>query len=1140
MRFGQKAKIRKIGTLQQTQRHETTLHSGTRYFALKEEFLERERDERGLFVGFSLHTFAIRMMRLSSMGSGGGGNSSTSNLSASAPPFTVDRLNPKPNSNPLLHFSDSPYVVEPFSHPSQYAHLSAPRAEPAIDSSEIISVPVSDGYRFSASASVSPSSTRTQWSAHNSAYGGDVKPYYNPYVPPLVGEESLLAKDEGSRYNVALTSGLGVTSQHDYTRSLFDMEYGPRWADSLGLDDGKRAKRSEFDGKFSSEKQYVGGSHGYENQPYRGGRGSENRNKFKEDSGVLYKNLNQVSDREAYTGSSSTGYMEDKSCLEQQLGFFHYDSSKTLLTASSSPYPESYPSVISCAMQKDFPNYQNSHDPYEKCVRPVDTPFPGRVSVTRSSPTVVIRPPPATNWNLGQGTASRKPAGNHIVNSDYANPSKPKDSGLKPNSKPKDDSFETSLFKFSKQENAPPISSISVKELSSPLHSKDTSDCKIKPTLGSQIPDVNVLSAFTLTGDNIQVVNSTVESSEFIDHHNTAVDSPCWRGAPSSQFSMFDIEAGNSNHVKIYLDEHYGFGHGEHQSLLSTVDSNRVFSEKVECNMGNENECGKTGETLGLEKTLDAICSTTEQILLDGTTDRVWIPPATRSKGVELSGGPNMMTKELNLLNNLTSVFDLKVSDTKHLFGEDGAGMAVNDVSEGAAVAVHAAEKVLASPASQEDATEQTTVPDPGLDVPAIVKTIHSLSELLQFHISSDVCSLGEENTETLKHVISSLNTCLSRKGVQAHAANNPEPKDPVGETSGILGESSSMGIISGVPYTKCEASNSCTEPNYLPFHKGERNCIFPGKKDEISPIILPLRDDLHITGDDDMAKAIKKVLEQNFHINEDMHSQALLFKSLWLESEAKLCSISYKARFERMKIQMEEIKLKASKANEDIAEMTSEHCMSPDPITVSELTPEARGGTFPKPTSPNNSTSVMSRHADGIEASVLARFNILKCREENPKPINTEEQQQSVMVAGKHADSVIARFNILKSREENSKLISVDEEKPPQVVNDEFSGEKYFLPRISGQSEDEALDVALQPDFQCATGSLSGGKFNSYFERAGYESPIEYGISVANDPAIHLVKGGSRTINENNSGWRDSSSSEWEHVLKEDFSWKN
>lgn len=205
------------------------------------------------------------MMGLSSMGygggGGGGGNLSTSNLSASAPPFTVDRLNPKPNSNPMMHYSDSPYCAEPFSHSSQYPHLSAPRAEAAIDASEMISVPASDDYRFSASASV------------NSGYGGDVKPYYSPYVSSLIGEDSLLAKDEGSRdsrYSVAPTRGLTATSQHDYTQSLFDLEYGSHWVDGLGFDDGKRAKRSEVDGKFSSEKLFLGASHGYENQLYRG------------------------------------------------------------------------------------------------------------------------------------------------------------------------------------------------------------------------------------------------------------------------------------------------------------------------------------------------------------------------------------------------------------------------------------------------------------------------------------------------------------------------------------------------------------------------------------------------------------------------------------------------------------------------------------------------------------------------------------------------------------------------------------------------------------------------------------------------------------------------------------------------------
>ncbi|KAI3457925.1 hypothetical protein Pfo_014588 [Paulownia fortunei] len=1106
------------------------------------------------------------MMGLGPMGSGAGGansSSSTSNLSALAPPFTVDRLNPKPNSNPLVNYSDSPYAVEPFSHAWQYARPSAPRPELVIDSTGITSVPLSDDYRFSASASISPSSTHwsvlspvTKPSVSAFAYGGEVKPYYSPYVPPLVGDDSLFVEDGGPRYNVVPTSGLSVTSQIDYTQSLFDLEYGPRWVDSLGFDDGKRAKRVELDGSFLSEKANVGGSHSYKNQLNQGlcslckllccnsgGCGTENRNKSKEDSGVSYQKFNQVSDREVHTGSLGVGLMEDKSCLEQNVGFFPYDSNKTHIPASSSTYAESYPSVLSCEMYKNFSNIQNSCSPFEKCVRPVDTPFTGPASVMRSSPAVVIRPPPVTNGNLGQSIVSRKPArsdnvgGGHSVDFDHSNPSKRKDSGLKPSSEIKEDSFETNLFNFSMLGNGF-ISSTSVKELQNPMLSRDPFDRKIKTRFGSQLPDINVLGGFAMACDNVQVVNSTEDSSDFIDHHNPAVDSPCWKGAPSSQISPFDVEAGNSNHVKKKLDECYGFDHEEHQNLPSIVDSNRVFSEKVgEGNKNNENECARNGVVLALERTLDAICSSKEQNVLDDANGRVWISTMTSSKGVEISDDANMPRKESGLLNNLTSGFDMKVSDTKDLIGEEGAGMTLNDVSEGGAVAVHAAEKVLASPASQEDATESTIPPDPKLNVPTMIKAIHNLSELLLFHLSSDTCSLEEENTGTLKHIISNLDSCLSKKIIQA--TNKPEPNNPVGDTSEKLGESRDVGTISGSPRMTNEAPNSHFKLDYRHMHEEEKNYIFSGKKDEKSPNFSPLRDDLDITRDDDMAKAIKKVLEENFHLNEEMHSQALLFKSLWLEAEAKLCSISYKARFDRMKIQMEEIKLKAPKENEDIAETMSRVCISPDPITASELIPKAHECKIPKPTLGNVSISSTSGHADDIEALVMARFNILKSREDNPKPINSEEEQQPEMVDGEHAGSIMARFNILKSREENSKSICIEEEQQSKMIDGEFAGEKYLGPCIRSQSEDETLNVALKPHFLHQTDSLGEGRFGSYVDGDGYESLNEFHLSVTNDPIIHSFKN-SWMINQNNSGWHDSSTSDWEHVLKDDFSWKN
>ena len=60
--------------------------------------------------------------------------------------------------------------------------------------------------------------------------------------------------------------------------------------------------------------------------------------------------------------------------------------------------------------------------------------------------------------------------------------------------------------------------------------------------------------------------------------------------------------------------------------------------------------------------------------------------------------------------------------------------------------------------------------------------------------------------------------------------------------------------------------------------------------------------------------QAIKKVLTENFHENEEAHPQVLLYKNLWLEAEAALCSINYMARYNNMKIEIEKCKLDSEK----------------------------------------------------------------------------------------------------------------------------------------------------------------------------------------------------------------------------------
>ncbi|KAL6508255.1 hypothetical protein OROHE_021797 [Orobanche hederae] len=975
------------------------------------------------------------MMRLGPMGSGAGGNSSssTSNLSALAPPFTVDRLNPKPNSNPNLHYSDPLYTAEPYSHGWPYASPSAPIPELAFESTGVNRVPSSDDYRTISPASThwSPLNSGTKTSASAVAYGGtEVKHYYSPYVPPLVGgEDSLLVEDGESNYDVGPILGPSLKSQIDYTSILWDVNYEAPWVDNMGFDDGKRAKREELDGSFF-EKANLGGSgpHSYGNQLSVGGFCTEkNKKKSTEDSGVSYKKLNHASDGEIHTGSASVLRTKDKSCHEQNLGFVPYDSNQTCTSEYISTYPEPY--------YKNFLNEQNS---IEKFVKRVDKPIIGPVSATMSSPTVVIRPPPATNGKSGQRTFSRKLA--RFENVECA------DFCSKPNSQIKEGSFQTNLFDIPKQGNG----LISSSELASPLDSRDPFDLKIKARFEPQLPEVNILGGFNMACDSsiVQAVNST---------DNVQVDSPCWKGASSlSQFSSIDMEASNLNHAKKNMDEYFGLDLEEHQKNLSVIDTSQDFSEKARERIKNieKNECG-------------AICSTKEHSLFDGV------------KGIKTGN-------------------DTKSSKIECL------------ISEGA-VAVHAAEKVLASPASQEEAAEHTMLPYRKLNVPTVLRAMHNLSELLLFHLSSDTCFLEKENTETIENIIRNLYSCLNDNANEASKKLEPN--------------SAAVGHASDKSPKLHDVGTTLGSPQHM--HEEEKEYRFSGKKDEKSPILSSLGDDLDVTRDDDMTKAIKKVLEENFKWNEEKHSRAFFYRNLWLDAEAKLCSVSYKARFDRMKIQMEQINMKAPQGIDDTEEILSEICN-----TASELGLKGHDGPILKSTIQNLPFS-MSGPPDGVESSVMARFNILKSREENVKPINTEDEQQKPKMVDndEHGDSVTTRFNILKSREENSaKLISTDEVRQSKMIAGGFSSSDWCVgPCIISPPEVENFNVGPKE-----------GAFGPYARGAGYGTLEEFNLSVTNDPVVRSFTNGRMMMEQSSLGRRDSSSSDWEHVMKDDLSWKN
>ena len=56
--------------------------------------------------------------------------------------------------------------------------------------------------------------------------------------------------------------------------------------------------------------------------------------------------------------------------------------------------------------------------------------------------------------------------------------------------------------------------------------------------------------------------------------------------------------------------------------------------------------------------------------------------------------------------------------------------------------------------------------------------------------------------------------------------------------------------------------------------------------------------------------QSIKNILASNFPDGEENHPQTLLYKSLWLETEAALCSSACMARYSRIKSEIDNLKL--------------------------------------------------------------------------------------------------------------------------------------------------------------------------------------------------------------------------------------
>ncbi|XP_043715670.1 uncharacterized protein LOC122664051 isoform X2 [Telopea speciosissima] len=1151
---------------------------------------------------------------------GHGSSASSSNLSPLAQPFTVDRSLPKPNLNPLVPLGEDPYsysyrpafdnwlhlhphtsLPDSFSSPNSYSesdsihvpNLSRVSNHGHYGSQSITSFGTHMKPKTATSSVVSFPYDQQQSDSIRTTFV-EAKPYYPQYPSAAIHDETspvVLNESACDMLSVSNFAPLDENYHTGYTGS-FSVGYMDQWSGFCdGLPDEEQGRRKGLDGN-----SFVSGNHGTVSITEK----SFLKQGTLASEGLTAKSVD-ISAWKSSSGLRGTGWIDDRcSLLSEGTARVSPDFSRPGVLGPASMLQEAhFPEEPSPASDmKTWSSLFPDTASYERCFTQLDScttdPVVSYVPVTNSNPTLLfgaradgtnasaLLTSPSRNVNFNQQP------GDVFDNDESAGgiTSNIKEPFIQTSSKGKEAYGHTCVGindyvvvdSFPLKNNAPykqkhlVVDSIELLKGNSEFqanHFKLSDSC-------------NIVSGGAGTADFAN------RSSETFDQFNPAVDSPCWKGALSSHQSPFgvavvmspylpvkDFECCNSSNLEgsrtlaVNADEAVAVSsqkeggdlvpdekaHGKDclSSLskgLSSVD-NFPF---VEDGLKDSVKAAPYHSKVNIES--EILCSDGIQEL---TQPRKEHGPSIYSKRISELKPPHM--KQISHWNNITSA-ELSTSEATVVnFGMDTKDPAQDGSS---CVQFHAVEHASSLPffaasvpvglAKLVDGASdtETEYPVAKSNIWLLVNAMYNLSELLLSSCFRDVEALKEQDHEVLRHIINNLDACLSKK-VGLMRPPMPQLQFPESSTS-CLRKLTDPQKVSGT----CRSQvNSVEAVNVLSQHglEGKTHSTVSSKQGNKLEDFVSMEDETGIEIDNDMTQAIKKIMKEKLG-NEETHPQTILFKNLWLEAEAALCSIKYKARYVRLKREMEKSNRDQEKGKSIDTGVHLNPEVSRDPRVDDMLIQkmESAGAVPDKVTQETPTgidvqvedieTSVTNKaedieasavsKAEDIEASVMARFHILKCRVNSCSSMNKRHLLDSNGI-GAHGGKVETMSSQCHSGIQNIKTKT----QPIKVVDVGFSERRKPWPFIRNRSEDGSLEVTIRPDMQYDGTSCSE-------QIIGLDSDVpeqqdtmkEFGVCMYDELVNALIS--NRDGNQFPGGGFDSPSSDWEHVLNEELKWQN
>ncbi|KAG6469826.1 hypothetical protein ZIOFF_070757 [Zingiber officinale] len=454
--------------------------------------------------------------------------------------------------------------------------------------------------------------------------------------------------------------------------------------------------------------------------------------------------------------------------------------------------------------------------------------------------------------------------------------------------------------------------------------------------------------------------NSIKSSSETVDQHNLAVDSPCWKGAPSSRQSPFsvnemlaaEIKDSNKNDPCVYQ-----------KTILEGIGNSKQSAEQV----GNLNfgEIEKSYLSERPDPEDSAVASSSIQQKTEGAYKKLsdYIKDHENEILSDTACGQQInATIEAEKRDEAQNISDAKSVETESNTGHEfpQAKGIVDNIKDSCSA-------------------RQKSIKD-------LVKSIHSYSvELLSTNFN-DREELEAHDCRLLYSAISNITLLLKDK------------KDLV-----------------GFNHCSClEPAGSCNISENTRLKEKNHNCNMKGKtisvgcnclNDEFNNFVIKCNDaDLKKVNSN--TQIFENALSETFCEREE-NEGTLFYKNLWIQAEVMTCRLKQKLLLAQMKMESENSKPPRSDISSSLPSQTNheEHNL---PSKLKDMESIRKRESLP-----GGSANCQLKQADDMESSAMARFKILKDRMRNISSTSRRMEEDCILDLQEFAMHSSANTNI-------------------------------------------------------------------------------------------------------------------------------